>query len=139
MGDFGYACMVMALICSVWAVLTSWLGYQTRASELIRSGERAAVAVGALLTLASVSLIRAFVTDDFSLLYVAQNSTSTQPTIYKITALWGGQAGSLLLWVWILSVYSALVTLQNRRHNRPLMPGVTGTLMTIVTFFLVVL
>src|SRR5215475_5192416 len=139
MADFGYSCMIMALICAVWAVLSAWLGQLTRTSELIRSGERATIAVGALVSLATLTLIRAFVNDDFSLLYVAQNSNSAQPTIYKITALWGGQAGSLLLWVWILSVYSAIVTLQNWNRNRALMQGVTGTLMGIVTFLLVLL
>src|SRR5678816_457019 len=139
MADFGYSCMVLALICAVWAVLASWLGQISRTSELVRSGERSAIAVGALVTLATLSLIRAFVTDDFTLLYVAQNSTRAQPTIYKITALWGGQAGSLLLWVWILSVYATIVTIQNWRRNRALMPGVVGTLMGIVTFFLTLL
>src|SRR4029453_13011437 len=104
-----------------------WLGYQNRYSDLVRSGERAAVAVGLLLTMSSLSLIYLFVTDDFSVQYVSQNSTSSQPTVYKVTALWGGQAGSLLLWVWILSVYSALVVLQNRKRGRGLMPRVTGS------------
>ncbi len=139
MADFGYTCLVLALISAVWAVLTSWLGHQNRHSELVRSGERAALAVAALLTLSSLSLIYAFLSDDFSLSYVAQNSTSTQPAIYKVTALWGGQAGSLLLWVWILSIYAAVVVLQNGKRNRELMPGVTGTLMGVVTFFLFML
>ncbi len=139
MADFGYSCLVLALIGAVWSVLSSWLGWQVRSSELVRSGERAALAVAALLALSSLSLIQAFVSDDFSLLYVAQNSNSTQPVIYKITALWGGQAGSLLLWVWILATYCAIVVVQNRRRLRELMPGVTGTLMAVVSFFLVML
>jgi len=139
MADFGYTCMVLALICAVWSMLALWLGHQSRSSELIRSGERAAIAVGLLLTFSSLSLIRAFVADDFSILYVAQNSNSTQPTVYKVTALWGGQAGSLLLWVWILSIYALIVTVQNRNRIRALMPGVTGTLMAVVSFFLILL
>ena len=137
--DFGYSCLLLALIASVWAVLTSWLGHQTRSSDLVRSGERAVLAVAGLLTFSCLSLVGAFVADDFSLLYVAQNSTTTQPTVYKVAALWGGQSGSLLLWVWILAVYSGVVVLQNRRRNRELMPAVTGTLMFITTFFLVML
>ena len=139
MADFGYICQVLSLVAAVWAILASWLGYQNRYSDLVRSGERAAVAVGLLLTMSSLSLIYSFITDDFSILYVAQNSTSSQPTVYKVSALWGGQAGSLLLWVWILSVYSAIVVLQNRKRGRELMPAVTGTLMAVVTFFLILL
>ena len=139
MADFGSTCLVAGLIASVWAVLASWLGFQHRSSELVRSGERAAVAVALLLTFSSLALIQAFVTDNFSLLYVAQNSSSSMPVIYKVSALWGGQAGSLLLWVWILAIYAAVVVMQNRSRNRELMPGVTGTLMGIVVFFVAML
>jgi len=139
MADFGYTCLLLALLCAAWSVLACWLGYQNRISDLVRSGERAAVAVAALLTLSSLSLIASFLADDFSLAYVAQNSNTTQPAVYKISALWGGQSGSLLLWVWILSIYAAIVVLQHRRRNRELMPGVTGTLMAISGFFLLML
>jgi len=129
----------MALLCAVWSVVSSWLGHQMRHSELVRSGENAALAVATLLGVSSLSLILSFLADDFSLLYVAQNSNTTQPAIYKVAALWGGQAGSLLLWVFILSVYAAIVVLQNRGKHRELMPGVTGTLMAVSCFFLFML
>src|SRR5882762_2722909 len=109
MGDIGNFCLLLALVCAVWAILTSWLGRQNSLSDLVRSGERAAQAAGILITISALTLIRSFVADDFSLLYVAQNSTRTQPVPYKIAALWGGQAGSLLLWAWILSGYAFLV------------------------------
>jgi len=139
MGDLGNFCILLALVCSVWAILTSWLGRTNTVSELVRSGERAAQAAGVLITISALSLIKAFLDDDFSLLYVAQNSTRSQPSVYKVAALWGGQAGSLLLWAWILASFSFVVVTQNRRRNRDLMPGVTATLMSILTFFLVLL
>ena len=139
MGDFGYNCLLLALLCGAWGVLACWLGAQNRYGQLIRSGERAAYAVAGLLTLASLALVRSFLSDDFSILYVAQNSTRSQPPIYKVTALWGGQSGSLLLWVWILSVYAAVVAFQNRRRHRELMPGVTGTLLGVASFFMLML
>ncbi|HKY33624.1 MAG TPA: heme lyase CcmF/NrfE family subunit [Candidatus Polarisedimenticolia bacterium] len=139
MGDFGSICLSLALMAAVWGVLVSWLGHQNRYSELVRSGERAAWAVAALLTLSTLSLVRAFLADDFSILYVAQNSNRTQPDLYKISALWGGQSGSLLLWVWILSAYAALVAFQNRSRHRELMPAVNGTLLAVISFFLLML
>ncbi len=139
MPDIGNLSLLLALVCSVWAILTSWLGSGSAARELLHSGERAAQAASVLLTISMVSLIHALVQDDFSLLYVAQNSTRSQPLPYKVAALWGGQSGSLLLWAWILSVLSFVVVAQNRRRNRDLMPGIVGALMGIQTFFLLVL
>ena len=73
---------------------------------------------------------------DFSLEYVASYSSSTLSLPYTIAALWGGQAGSLLFWVLILTTMSTVVHLQNRERNAALMPYVTATLMTIAVFFL---
>ncbi|HXI03278.1 MAG TPA: heme lyase CcmF/NrfE family subunit [Candidatus Saccharimonadales bacterium] len=139
MPDIGNLSLLLALVCAVWAILTSWLGTRSSSRELVRSGERAALAATVLLTIGVSTLIRAMVLDDFSLLYVAENSTRSQPLPYKVAALWGGQAGSLLLWAWILSLYSFVVILQNRKRNRDLMPGITGTLMGILSFFLLVI
>ncbi len=50
--------------------------------------------------------------------------------IYKFTAWWGGQEGSLLLWSWLLATYSRVVVFQNRRKFRDMMPYVTAVLMT---------
>jgi cytochrome c-type biogenesis protein CcmF len=139
MPDIANICLLLALACSVWSVLTSWLGYQNGARELIRSGERAAQASFGLLSISTFILTRAFLNNDFSLLYVAQNSTRSQPFAYKVAALWGGQTGSLLLWAWFLSCFAFLVVVQNRNRNRDLMPATTGSLMAIQTFFLLVI
>ena len=73
---------------------------------------------------------------DFRLAYVASNTNQTMPWYYKFSAWWGGQAGSLLLWAWILSSYSAVVVFQNRRKFRDMMPYVVTVLMIVQAFFL---
>ncbi len=60
-------------------------------------------------------------------------------TVYKFTSWWGGQEGSLLLWSWLLSSYSAVVVFRNRRKFRDMMPYVTAVLMTTQTFFLILI
>jgi len=139
MPDLGNFALLLALICAVWALLNSWLGRSNSLGVLVRSGERAAQAAAVLLTISIFTLVRAFLNDDFSLLYVAQNSTRSQPAPYKVAALWGGQAGSLLLWAWLLSIFLFVVVAQNKSRNRSLMPGTTGTLSAILTFFLVLI
>ncbi len=102
----------------------------------MRSSRHAAYVVHGLVAIAAAVLWRALLTEDFSLEYVASYSSTTLPLPYTIAALWGGQQGSLLFWVLILTTMSTLVHLQNRERNQALMPYVTATLMTIAVFFL---
>ena len=67
---------------------------------------------------------------------VAPATSATLPAVYKFSAFWGGQAGSMLFWCLILSLYSAIALYANRKRSRDLMPYVTGTLATILVFFL---
>src|SRR6266487_3773044 len=81
----------------------------------------------------------ALLSHDFHLQYVANVSNRAMPTFYVIAALWGGQEGSMMLWLWILALYSALVVAQHRFRNRKLMPYVISTLMTTTLLFLAML
>src|SRR5947209_18995447 len=99
------------------------------------SAERSVFAVWALLTLAAGVLVTSLVTGDFRLAYVASHTNHAMSTLYKFTAWWGGQEGSLLLWSWLLSTYSAIVVYTNRRKFRDMMPIVVGIMMTTVSFF----
>ena len=106
-----------------------------RSTGFVESGRRAVYAAGILFTLAVGTLEYLILTNNFSVAYVYQNSHRTQPLFYKIAALWGGQAGSLLFWAWILSVYAVVLTWWNRNRHKELMPYATGVLTTTLTFF----
>ncbi|HEX9625672.1 MAG TPA: heme lyase CcmF/NrfE family subunit [Acidiferrobacterales bacterium] len=82
----------------------------------------ASVAVFALTTIGGATLIHAFVTSNFSVLYVAQTSNSLLPLFYKVTGLWGGHEGSLYLWVWVLSLYTMLVAFHGVRRYPDRLP-----------------
>jgi cytochrome c-type biogenesis protein CcmF len=88
-----------------------------------------------MVTLAVVTLEYLILTDSFSSAYVASHSNRALPFYYKLPVLWSGQEGSLLFWTWLLSIYSALVVLMNRRRNRQLMPYVVSILMGTGVFF----
>ena len=83
----------------------------------------AAAAQFLVMSLAYACLTAAFVRDDFSVLYVAQNSNSMLPAFYKITAVWGGHEGSMLLWVFILSAWTAAVAAFSQRLPLPTVAG----------------
>jgi len=133
----GHFALFLALVCAAWAATAAWLSTISRGRGLTRSAERSLLAACALVALAVVALEYGFVTDDFSLDAVYHYSSVSQPLPYKIGALWGGQAGSLLLWGLILSSMSALVVLTNRNKNRAIMPSVVTVLGLVLTFFLV--
>src|SRR5881409_718660 len=136
MADFGTLCLFLALAASGWAVIASLNGGRARLGELVLSAERAVYATWALVLLAVLSLQYCIFTDQFGLEYVASYSNRALPKIYKFTALWGGQAGSLLFWELILISYASLIVLTNRRRNRSLLPLVVTTLAFVSTFFL---
>jgi cytochrome c-type biogenesis protein CcmF len=137
MENLGSLAILLAFCAAIYAATASVVGRLKHKPFLIVSGERAVYAVWALITLASGILVYAIMTGDFRFAYVAEHSNKSMPLLYKFTAWWGGQEGSLLLWSWLLSTYSAVVAFSNRRKHRDFMPYVIGVLMTVETFFLV--
>src|SRR5262245_18338235 len=139
MAEFGTLCLYLALAASGWAVISSYNGWRAGLGELVLSAERAVYATWALVFLAVISLEYCLFTDQFGLEYVASYSNRALPGIYKFTALWGGQAGSLLFWELFLVSYASLTVLTNRRRNRALLPLVVSSQSFVSTFFLALL
>ena len=125
----------IALLMAAWSVTTSFAGGRMGRADLILSGERGLYASVGFVVLASLGLWTALLTSDFSLSYVASYTSANLPTVYKISAFWGGQSGSMLFWCLILALYAGAATFLNRRHNRQLMPWVTGTNAAVLLFF----
>jgi len=137
MENLGSLAILMAFCVALYATLASAVGRVRRKPFLIVSGQRAVYCIWALITLAAGILIHALMSGDFRFAYVAEHSNHALPTIYKFTALWSGQEGSLLFWTWLLTTYTAVVAFTNRRRHRDMMPWVLATLTTVETFFLV--
>jgi cytochrome c-type biogenesis protein CcmF len=81
-----------------------------------------------LVSTAVGALVYAFVTFDFSVLYVASNSNSALPTLYRVSALWGAHEGSLLLWAWILVAWTLAVAMLSRNLPSSFASRVMGVL-----------
>jgi len=139
MENLGTLAILLAFCFAVYAVAASVTGKWTKRPFLIHSAERAVYSLWVLLTVAAGLLVYALINGDFRLAYVASHSNRTMTTVYKFTAWWGGQEGSLLLWSWLLATYSSVVVYQNRRKFREMMPYVTAVLMTVETFFLILI
>jgi len=137
MENIGALAILLAFCLAIYAVAGSVTGKLRRNPFLIVSAERAVYAVWFLVTLASGTLVHAIMTGDFRFVYAAEVSNRAMPMLYKFAAWWGGQAGSLLFWSWLLSTYAAVVIFTNRRKHRDFMPYVVAVLATVQTFFLI--
>src|ERR1700730_8445378 len=139
MENIGALSILLAFCFAIYAVIGSVAGKIKKNAFLVVSAERAVYSVWILLSIASGLLIYSLIIGDFRLGYVAAHTDQGMPNIYKFTAWWGGQEGSLLLWAWILATYSAVVVFMNRRKFRDMMPWVTAVLMSTETFFLILI
>src|SRR5947209_5759086 len=124
MENLGALALLLAFCLSIYAIAGSLIGKWKAKPYLALSAERAVYAVWVLVTAAAGILVYALIQGDFRLAYVAHHSNQAMPAIYKFTAWWGGQEGSLLLWAWLLGTYAAVVIFQNRRKFRDMMPYV---------------
>ncbi len=107
--EVGHFALVLALMVALVQVVLPLWGATTGRRVLMDVAQPAAVLQFALVALAFAALLHAYVTSDFSVLTVYENSHSTKPMLYKISGLWGNHEGSMLLWVLILTIYGAAV------------------------------
>lgn len=136
--DLGFPVLALALVVAIIGIALALLGGRRDDLALVASARNAVFAVAALVLTAAVLLWIALLTNQFQFEYVASHVERNLPVFYKFSALWGGQAGSLLFWTLILSGYSTLAMIGFRNQHRQLMPYVIATLLTTTAFFLVI-
>ncbi len=136
MENVGALAILLALCVAIYATVASVTGKLKHKPFLVLSAERAVLGVWVLLTAASAILVYALVAGDFHFAYAAGHSNTSMPTLYKFTAWWGGQEGSILFWSWLQATFAAIVVLQNKRKHRAFMPYVVAILSGINAFFI---
>ncbi|HEX6460489.1 MAG TPA: heme lyase CcmF/NrfE family subunit [Thermoleophilaceae bacterium] len=136
MADVGYACLVVGLLTMVYAAVASVYGARTGQRQFVVSGRHAFYCLAGMTILAVVILESAYLRNDFSYSLVAQNSSTDTPTFYKLTAMWSSQAGSLLLWALVLSIFSSVVLRLTRHRHHDIAPYAQATLAVVAGFFL---
>ena len=141
--EIGQATIWLALFSCCWTMIAIFLGMRYEHLGAVQSGRNAVIVTFCLITTATFALVYSFLTDDFSLFYVYEGSSLKQPVFYKITALWGKMSGSLLFWLWLLTLFSAVVVWQNRQKpsslekSTPLADYALITLAFVSLFFVV--
>ena len=134
--EIGHFALILALgVALVQTVLPMW-GAQRGDLALMRVGSTAAQAQFGLLLVSFFALTVAYVTSDFSVQNVMQNSHSAKPMLYKISGVWGNHEGSMLLWVLILALFGSAVALFGRNLPPDLKANVLGVQGSISVAFL---
>ncbi len=139
MAELGRAALVVTLGLSVYALVAGLAAAHLGRRRLAQSAQNALVASFFTTLVASAVLLSALVRSDFSFTYVARTTSETLPTAYKISAFWGGQEGSLLLWLLVLMAYAAVAVSLNRRWAKDLTAWVVPVFAAVATFFAFIL
>jgi cytochrome c-type biogenesis protein CcmF len=138
LADIGHVTVIAAFAVAVYAVVVSIYGNWKNDWRWVESARNASIAILGLVMLACVLLVTALLQGDFSIEYVWRVSSREMPTYLKVTALWGGQAGSLLFWNMILAVFTATAMAHkwHNEHERYLLPHALAVATVTQVFFL---
>src|SRR3954469_24251902 len=139
MADLGRAALVTAFLLLAYALVAGTAAAWHRRRRLAESAQNALIAAFGATAVATVVLLVALARHDFSFAYVADHTSRELPLGYTLTAFWGGQEGSLLLWLFVLCGYSALAVIFNRHATRDVIAWVVPVLGLVGSFFALVL
>ena len=139
MAALGSFILLAAFVVCVYAAVASFVGGRRRSLRLVESSVGAFYLVAALMTAASAIIVHAFVTENYAIKYVDRYSDSAQPLFYKLTSYWGGLDGSIMFWVFLLSVFGSLAVAVNRERQRELIPYVVTVISVVQMFFLLLM
>jgi cytochrome c-type biogenesis protein CcmF len=134
--DFGYGVIVATFLLALFSVGTAVYGALAKSYRWAESARRAMLLTFPLITLASLALIYLLVTGHYELKYIYSVTSNSMPLYLKITAWWGGQAGSLLFWSWLMSAFASAVTLRKWERDREFLPWVIVVSSVTLAFFL---
>ena len=136
LADFGYGILVVTFILSLYGIGAAVYGYYSKSAAQIESARRTMLLTFPLLTLSAGALIVLLISNHFEIQFVYEVTSRSMPTYLKITAWWGGQAGSLLFWSWLMAAFASLVTLRKWDRDAEFLPWVIVIGSITLAFFL---
>ena len=136
MALLGRFALTLALGLAVYGAVAAFLGARRDRLLLVESARTAAYSLVAVVAAANGSMLAAILANDFSLRYVAENSSRATPTFFKVLSLWSADEGSLLLWNLILAGFIAAVAFRFRRRRPDTFPWALATMFAVASFYL---
>ena len=134
--DFGFGVLVVTFLVTLYSVFAAVYGESKKSPALVESARRAMLLTWPLLTLTAGILIYLLVNDHYEVQFVYEVTSRSMPTYLKVTAWWGGQAGSLLFWSWLMSAFASLVTIRKWDRDREFLPWVIVVASVTMAFFI---
>ena len=134
LNNIGETLLFISFLAGLIGLYSYFVGIRKKSNLLVFIGTRSILAIFALLSISVLVLIYLLTTKDYSNAYVAKNISNDLSFIYSIAALWAGQEGSLLLWSWILSLYT--LTIRFSKPFKSLLPSSESVSLFILSFFI---
>src|ERR687895_1778070 len=132
----GRFALTLGLGLAVYGAVAAALGARRGRPVLVESARTTAYSLVAMVAAANVAMLAALLANDFSIAYVAQNSSRATPTFFKVLALWSADEGSLLLWNLILAGFIAAVAFRFRKRRPDTFPWALAVLYAVAVFYL---
>jgi cytochrome c-type biogenesis protein CcmF len=136
LANLGYGALFITFLVSLYAIGAALYGLFQNKPNWVDSSRNAMLLTFPLLTLSSAILLYFLATHHYEVEYVAHVTSSTMPLYLRLTAWWGGQAGSLLFWSWLMSAFASAVTLRKWDRDREFLPWVVVISSITLAFFL---
>jgi cytochrome c-type biogenesis protein CcmF len=136
LAQFGFGVLVVTFLLALFSVGAAIHGYYSKSDRWVESARRALQLTFPLISLSALTLIYMLVTGHFEQEYVYSVTSRNMPLYLKVTALWGGQAGSLVFWSWLMSAFATAVTLRSWDRDREFLPWVVVVTSITLGFFL---
>jgi cytochrome c-type biogenesis protein CcmF len=136
LAQFGFGVLILTFVLALFSVGAAVVGYFSKSGRWVESARRAMQLTFPLISIAAFTLIYLLVTNHYELEYVYSVTSRDMPLYLKITALWGGQSGSLVFWSWLMSAFATAVTLRKWDRDKELLPWVIVVTSVTLAFFL---
>ncbi|MFN8412834.1 MAG: heme lyase CcmF/NrfE family subunit [Anaerolineales bacterium] len=134
--EFGYGILVLVFLVAIYSVVAAVYGARTKSAALVESARRAMLLTFPLITIAALSLIYLLVNNHYEVSFVYEVTSKSMPSYLKVTAWWGGQAGSLVFWAFLMSAFASAVTLRKWNRDIEFLPWVIVVCSITLAFFI---
>jgi cytochrome c-type biogenesis protein CcmF len=131
----GHFALILTFLAALYGAGAAAYGALRHRPAFVESGRHAMILTWPLLTVVAGSIIGLLVRGEYQVEYVASVTSQAMPAYLRVTALWGGQAGSLVFWSWLMAAFATAASLRRWDRDRELLPWVIVVTMITLAFF----